>query len=157
MNDALNKSLIIGHEGKRLLAYFDTRGYLTIGCGFNLDALGAQGICASAGVNYLAVRKGAAITGAQCDAIFASQYLTTAAEARRVFPAIDGYPENAAAVICDMLFQLGLTRFMGFRHAIAAFGTRNWAQAITEIKDSALATQVPTRVEKNIALLQAIA
>lgn len=156
MNDALNKSVIARHEGERLQAYIDTRGRRTIAKGFNLDAPGARAICTAAGVDYDHVCAGALITQAQCDAIFDSQYATAAAEVRHIFPAIDTYPDNAGAVVCDMLFNLGFVGFLAFRHFIAAVGTCDWKMAIEEIRNSSLAHQVPNRVSDNIELLEAI-
>lgn len=157
MNDAQNKALIAGHEGRRLVAYADSRGYKTIGIGFNLDATGAAAICAAAGVNYDQVRAGALISEAQCDAIFELLYEAVAAQARKIFPQVDTFPDNAGAVICDMLFQLGSAGFLAFHHAIIAFGLKDWPGAIAAIRDSALATEVPNRVKDNISLLEAIA
>jgi GH24 family phage-related lysozyme (muramidase) len=156
MNDTLNKSVIARHEGERLQKYTDTRGRLTIARGFNLDAPGAPGICASLGIDYQAIRNGALLTQAQCDAIFNTQYATVASEARHIFPAIDTYAQNAAAVVCDMLFQLGFVGFLAFRHFIAAVGTFDWTLAVAELRDSYLAQEVPNRVNDNISLLEAI-
>lgn len=156
MNDAFNKQLIDKHEGNKLVAYKDTRGFLTIGRGFNLDAGWAMSICYALGVNYAAVRNGAYITREQSDAIFDRQYASVAAEARRIFPAIDGYPENAAAVICDMIFELGCAGFLTFRRTIAAFKAGDWAAAIAGIQNSALEREVPARTADNEALLKQI-
>lgn len=157
MNDTQNKALITGHEGRRLVAYADSRGYRTIGIGFNLDAAGAAAICAAAGVNFEQVRAGAMITEAQCDVIFELLYEAVAAQARKIFPQVDTFPDNAAAVICDMLYQLGTAGFLAFRHAVIAFGLKDWPGAIAAIKDSALAAEVPNRLKDNISLLEAIA
>lgn len=154
MNDVLNKNLISKHEGNRMTAYRDTRGFLTIGRGFNLDAPNAMAICYAAGINYAAVRAGCSITLAESDAIFESQYSLVAAEARKIFPEIDTYPEGAAAVICDMLFELGLAGFEAFKVTIAAFRAKDWPAAIAGIQDSALDRQVPAREAENMQLLR---
>lgn len=156
MNDELNKKLIMSHEGRRLKAYRDTRGFLTIGVGFNLDDALASGVCAAAGVDCQATRDGLPITDAECDLIFAHQYAAVAAEARGIFPGIDSYPENAAAVICDMLFQLGRTGFGHFVHTIAAFRAGDWKAAADGIAHSALAEETPHRVLDNCSHLDAI-
>jgi GH24 family phage-related lysozyme (muramidase) len=156
VNDALNETLIRGHEGYRLVAYKDTRGFLTIGVGFNLDGAGASQVCAQANVNYPAIRAGAALRPDQVDAIFAEQYAVVSKQAHAIFPAIDTFPDNAGAVICDMLFELGLSGFLAFHHTDACFTNRNWAGAIAGIKDSALSSEVPGRVENNVALLSVL-
>src|ERR1039457_4119498 len=111
MNDALNKSLISGHEGLRLKKYRDSRGFWTIARGFNLQAPGARAVCAAAGVDYLAVMTGAAITLDLANAIFDLQYNAVAGEARTAVPGIDQDPDNAGAVVCDMIFEMGLAGF----------------------------------------------
>lgn len=156
MNDEFNKLLIGGHEGLRLVPYRDSRGILTVGKGFNLEAPGAAELCARLHIAYAAVVRGMAITPAQAEAIFDAQYQVAADQARIVMPGIATYPENAAAVICDMIFQLGLLGFLKFRNAIAAFRAQDWKKAAAEIQDSELAKQTPHRVEENIALLEAI-
>jgi GH24 family phage-related lysozyme (muramidase) len=157
MNDAFNKALIQGNEGVRYYAYRDDRGFLTISTGFNLDAAGAEAICQQLGLDYAGMRGGKPITPAQNDTIFSYLYGVVAADIRTIFPQVDAWPQNPAAVACDMRYQLGHDGFRQFHHAIAAFQARNWAGAIAQIQNSALANQVPNRVKKNIALLRGIA
>jgi GH24 family phage-related lysozyme (muramidase) len=156
MNDSLNQTLIRGHEGYRLTAYRDTRGFLTIGVGFNLDGAGASIVCALADVSFSAARSGMALRPDQVDAIFAEQYAVVAAQARKIFPAIDSFPDNAGAVICDMLFELGLNGFLAFHNTEACFQARDWAGAIAGIQNSELESEVPGRVKNNIVLLSAL-
>jgi GH24 family phage-related lysozyme (muramidase) len=156
MNDAANKSLICGHEGLRLKKYRDSRGFWTIGRGFNLEAPGAAAGCAAAGVDYEAAMGGAAITLDQANALFDSRYNVVAGEARHAIPGIDGDPDNAGAVVCDMIFELGLAGFLAFHNAIAGILARNWPAAIAGMKASKWATQVPSREENDVALLEAL-
>ena len=157
MNDTLNKSLISGHEGLRLRKYQDSRGIWTIGRGFNLEVPGASAaVCAAAGVDYTAVMGGAAITLDQVNQIFESQYEAVAEEARHAVPGIDQDPDNAGAVVCDMIFEIGLSGFLAFHQVLAGLAARNWAQAIAGMKASRWATQVPSREENDVALLEAL-
>jgi GH24 family phage-related lysozyme (muramidase) len=157
MNDTLNKSLISGHEGLRLVKYQDTRGFWTIGRGFNLS-LGAASaaVCLAAGVDYTAVMGGAAITLDQADRIFESQYEAVAAEARQAVPGIDQDPDNVGAVVCDMIFEIGLDGFLLFHQVITGLLARNWPKAIAGMKASRWATQVPSREQNDVALLEAL-
>ena len=156
MNDTLNKSLISGHEGLRLKKYQDTRGIWTIGRGFNLETQAARAVCEQAGVNYDAVMAGAPITLDQANLIFDHQYATVAAEARKAIPGIDDDPENVGAVVCDMIFELGLSGFLAFHHAILGIMARDWKAAIAGMKASKWAAQVPSREENDVALLEAL-
>lgn len=49
-----------------------------------------------------------------------------------------------------MVFQLGLTKTLGFKKFIAALKTGNYATAIIEVKDSQWYRQTPNRVEQMI-------
>jgi len=156
MNDTLNKSLISGHEGLRLKKYPDSRGFWTIARGFNLEAPGAAAVCAAAGVDYAQVMAGAAITLDQANVIFEHQYDKVAAQARAAVPGIDADPDNVGAVVCDMIFELGLAGFLLFHHVILGLMQRNWAAAIAAMQESQWATQVPSREENDVALLEAL-
>jgi lysozyme len=156
MNDTLNKSLISGHEGLRLKRYPDSRGFWTIGRGFNLEAPGAWAVCAASGVDYDTVMAGAAITLDQANAIFDSQYSRVATQARCAIPGIDEYPDNAGAVVCDMIFEIGLSGFLAFHHTLAAIVARDWPAAIAGMNASKWATQVPSREANDAALLEAL-
>ncbi|HEY5054669.1 MAG TPA: glycoside hydrolase family protein [Acidobacteriaceae bacterium] len=156
MNDTLNKNLISGHEGLRLKRYPDTRGFWTIGRGFNLTAPAGPAVCLAAGVDYAAVMAGAPITLDQADAIFESQYEAVAAEARHAIPGIDAMPDNVGAVVCDMIFEMGLTGFLAFHLVILGLLARRWPEAIAGMKESKWATQVPSREENDVALLEAL-
>ncbi len=156
MNNTLNKSLICGHEGLRLKKYLDSRGFWTIGRGFNLEAPGAAATCAAAGVDYARTMAGTPITLNQADAIFDSQYDVVAREARYAVAGIDQAPDNAGAVVCDMIFEIGLSGFLDFHDVIAGMRARDWPRAIRGMKASKWATQVPSRMENDVALLEAL-
>jgi GH24 family phage-related lysozyme (muramidase) len=156
INNTLNMSVIGGHEGNRLVAYYDTEHCLTIGRGFNLDASSAPRICAQAQVVYSAIRMGHALTPAQSDAIFLQQYSLVAAQARATFVDIATWPDNAVAVACDMIFELGLMGFLGFHNTVKAFRAKDWAGVVAGIRESKLASEVPGRVQNNIEMLKQI-
>ena len=56
------QNLLMRHEGYRSTCYRDSRGFLTIGIGFNLDDLSAEETCQALGLNYSGLRAGYAIT-----------------------------------------------------------------------------------------------
>lgn len=99
---------------------------------------------------------GAAITLDQANRIFDLQYNEVAGQARHAVPGIDQDPDNAGAVVCDMIFEMGLGGFMAFHNTIAAMVARNWRAAIAGMKASKWATQVPAREENDVALLEAL-
>ena len=54
-------------------------------------------------------------------------------------------------VLIDMMFQLGIVGFCGFKKMIAAVKQHDYSKMIEEIKDSLYAKQVPSRAEDNIS------
>jgi GH24 family phage-related lysozyme (muramidase) len=156
LNDGLNRSLILGHEGRRFHAYPDSRGFTTIADGFNLMSTAAPAICAKFGIDYHAVLKGAPITPAQCDQIFDYNYGQVVEDLTRLFPHLAVLPDNLAAVLCDMRFELGYAGFRGFHDFLSAVRVGNWPQAVAAMWDSDWAKEVPTRVKNDASLLEAI-
>ena len=155
MNVAQAQALIQSHEGLRLKAYRDTRGVLTIGWGCNLQELATRTLFAKLDLNYVAICDGTAtLTLNQAIAIFQYQFDVVVASAKLNFSEFMQLPDNASAVICDMIFELGWAGFMEFRDFAAAVKAANWTAAIAAMRDSLWDKQVPGRVENDVLLLQ---
>ncbi len=120
-------------EGVRFKAYRDTVGKLTIGIGRNLDDVG--------------------LTADEVDFLFKTDIETAFAEARR-FPFFEQLTHPRQAAIVDMLFQLGMTRFKGFRKMIKAIDRGDYQQAAVECLDSRYARQTPTRARRIAAIIE---
>lgn len=148
------ESLIKRHEGLRLTAYRDTECKLKIGYGFNLDAGAARAICRQLKLDYEAIRNGAEITQADADAIFALQFGMVNAQARTLFPNFQEMPENVQSVVQDLIFNLGLAKFMGFKKTIAAFKAGDWDAAADHLTDSLWFRQVGSRAVEDVDLLR---
>ena len=52
----------------------------------------------------------------------------------------------ARNALIDMVFNMGITRFMGFKKMIAAIKNGDWVTAAAEMRDSKWAEQLPRRV-----------
>ena len=120
-------ALIAKHEGLRLKPYKDTVGKLTIGYGRNLDDVGiSQDI--------------------------ADQMLTEdvaqSIKACRKFKWFEDLNEIRQAVIVNMVFNLGITRFRKFKKTIAHIKRRHYCYASDEMLDSKWARQVKGRAEE---------
>lgn len=153
---SFTSDLIKKHEGLRLTAYRDTRGILTIGYGFNLQATAAKAICAQLELDYAGLCAGTTeLTQDQADSIFDHQLGTVIAGARITFPGFDSLPEKAQAVIADLIFNLGLGGFLTFRKTIALLKAGKWDAAADELVDSLWFRQVPNRAAEDVALLRA--
>ena len=127
MNDKL-RALLIRHEGIRLFPYEDSVGKLTIGIGRNLDDRGLS----NEEVNYL----------------FTNDVDMATLDLMKIFPDFSGWTESRRNALVDAMFNLGNTRFLGFKKMIAALKACNWKTAASEMRNSYWAEQLPARVEE---------
>jgi lysozyme len=119
-----------GHEGLSLKPYICTAGKVSIGIGRNLDDRG--------------------ISQDEALYLFNNDCIMTDQDLHRVFGSdFDRFPDNARLVFFDMMFQLGLVRFCGFRKMIEKAKAEDWKGAAEELMDSRYAKQVPKRAEEN--------
>jgi len=119
---------LVKHEGLRLKPYRCTAGKLTIGVGRNLDDVG--------------------ITQGEAMALLDNDIQRVEREVEQAFPWYDRLSAPRKNVVLNMVFNLGLARFRGFRNAIAAMQTENWADAAAEMLDSKWARQVGNRARE---------
>ena len=122
------RSLLLKHEGLRLTPYRDTVGKMTIGCGRNLDDVGISQIEALLMLNNDLDR-------IQKEAI----------ENFTWFKSIDTVRQD---VVLNMLFNLGLSRFLKFRRFISWMSVQNYEKASEEMLNSLWATQVGYRAKE---------
>jgi lysozyme len=80
--------------------------------------------------------------------VFNEDVKTYIEEAKKVFPNIDGLPEEAQQVIVNMCFNMGAPRLSKFKKFIAGVNDGNWSTAAVEMMDSRWATQVGVRAER---------
>ena len=150
-------ALIDKHEGFRAHWYHDTRGFVTIGYGTNLDAAGAIGHCKAAGLDWSALRAGQLITEDQARRLMEEAAQHAVHVALVIVVGLDEMPENVQLVVVDMVYNLGSAGFLEFHDMIAALGRRDWKAAAAAMKASAWYGQVQTRADDDIALMLAAA
>jgi len=156
MDLALITKLIEKHEGRRKIVYKDTVGKLTIGVGWNLDDPDSDIIASHFGLNLADLKSGAAtLTDDQINQVRDYQINEVVLAARRIFPNFDAMSPNPQAVIIDMIFDLGETRFSKFVSTIGQLKAGNWKQAAIDAGNSLWAKQVPRRAAEDVALLNA--
>ncbi len=115
---------LIRHEGLRLKPYEDSEGILTIGVGRNLEDVGLS----DAEVMFL-LGNDIEIVLRQC----------------RTFPWWNSLNQERQDVIANMVFNLGLPRFKGFKKTIAFIEAGDYQSAAVEMLDSKWARQVKGR------------
>jgi len=158
MDIAYTENLIRNHEGCEYTVYKDTKGLLTIGIGFNLEAPGAQAICQNLGIDYAGICSGAvALTDDQVNAIFGIQLNTAVQQAQQIVTGFDALPDPVQAVVVDMVFNMGAVGFSEFHQTIAALNAQNYAAAANDMQQSAWYGQVGDRAVQDVAIVNAAA
>lgn len=112
------------HEGLRLKPYRDTVGKLTIGFGRNLEDAG------------ISRSEAAAMLENDIDQVVAEL------ENMPLFLSLDPVRK---VVLANMTYNLGLTRFLGFRKMLAALAERDYEEAARQMLESKWARQVGVR------------
>lgn len=133
--DRLKKQLI-KDEGKRLKVYEDHLGYKTVGIGHLIKD--------TDDIKDLVV--GDKISEAKCEALFIEDLAIAIADAKIIFePVWADMPSIVREVTVNMLFNLGRSRFLGFKKTISAILLGEYERAAAEMLDSKWAKQVPSR------------
>ena len=125
MMDKALKDLLVKHEGLRLKPYLDSVGKLTIGVGRNLDDRG--------------------ISEDEAYIMLENDYKWTIPALKKVFKTFDSFTKNRQNALISMMFNLGETRFKGFKQMIAAIRAGNWQLASEQALSSTWAKQVKGR------------
>lgn len=129
-------------EGLRFRPYRCTEGKLTVAVGHNLEANPIPGI-----------GEGDSISKEYAIIIFALDMQRVLAEINIKFPWAWELSEIRFAVVADMLFALGLPRFLKFRKFIAAMARFDYETAKIELLDSIWARKLPNRSDRLARML----
>lgn len=122
--DILHKQLPID-EGIREKPYRDTVGKLTIGIGRNLDDVG--------------------LSKSEIYFLLDNDIAEAENVVRSMIDRFDDLTEERKAVLINMAFNLGATRFAGFKNTLQAVRDERWADAAQGMLDSKWAQQVGVR------------
>lgn len=118
------KSILRKHEGLQLKPY-DDKGRISIGYGRNLTENG--------------------ISLDEAEMMLETDILHAIDDLKKVLPNAHKTTENRRIAIADMMYNLGLTKFRGFKKFIEAFNSEEWDKAADEILDSKAAKELPSR------------
>lgn len=103
-------------RGDRHMPYRDSRGFLTIGRGRNLDAKG--------------------ISEEEAEFLFQNDLDPAIEDARALVANFDDHSESRKAALVELAFNMGRETLAGFRKMLAAFVAKRYAEAADELKDS---------------------
>ena len=129
------KDYITKHEELKLKPYHCPAGKLTIGVGRNIEDNG--------------------ISEDEAMYLLENDIKRCVNELREIFPNFDMFDETKKTALIDMIFNLGKTRFLGFKKMIAAIKKADWQTASKEAKDSKWCREVGVRCDDDTRLLRA--
>ena len=113
------------HEGVEKTVYNDSEGIPTIGVGRNLRDRG--------------------LSDDEIDYLLSNDIDIVVDELDKVMPWWKDLDEVRQRVLCDLVFNLGMPRFSGFKKSISYMKQQMWDQAADELLDSKWASQVGRR------------
>lgn len=115
------------HEGLRLKPYRCTAGKLTIGYGRNLDDVG--------------------ISKEEADELFLADWKQAEKELLKAVSWADSMSKRRYYVLVEMVFNMGISRFLQFKKMIECCRTGDYDKAAEQALDSAWHKQVGKRAE----------
>ena len=125
---------IRSHEGCKLFPYKDSTGNLTIGWGTNLNA-------------GITIDEAAYLLGNRIQSVIRE------AEAQDWWQRVSDNDARARAM-CEIIFNIGLSRLNGFAKALAALRAGDFDTCAAELLDSLWHQQVGKRAEVLAAMIQ---
>jgi len=122
------------HEGFAQFAYLDSVGVPTVGYGRNLKDRG--------------------VTENEAEVMLENDIRAAAEWAHVIVPTFALLTDRRREVVVNMIFNLGPTRFRGFKNFLAAIAAEDWGRAAAEMLDSKWAKQVGARAIELSNLMQ---
>ena len=123
-------------EGVRYVPYRDTKGIPTTGVGHNLQASPLP-----AGWSY-------PLTDAQVDTLLQADLKNAYSDLNRSLPWWTDLNDVRQRVICNMCFNLGMSKLAGFRNTLTAIRQGQYRDAASGMLNSAWASQVGARAQR---------
>lgn len=122
------RAQLIEHEGERLTVYRCTAGFLTIGCGRNLETTG--------------------ISKAESRYLLDGDITRCINECVSKFPWFPDLDPVRQRVLVDMTFQMGIGGLSHFRTTLKYIEARQYGPAADAMLQSKWAQQTPARAER---------
>jgi lysozyme len=129
------KTQLRQHEGVRNRPYRDTVGKVTIGVGRNLDDKGLK--------------------PKEIEFLLENDIDDVMTDIARTLPWFDGLSSRRQLVVADMVFNLGITRFLDFKRTIAAMAQGKYDLAADGMLESKWARQVGQRAKTLAGMMRA--
>lgn len=162
MNRELLKEQLITDEGLRLRPYKCTAGKFTVGVGRNLEDksltkdecffLGIKQTTKEGIISFLLEH---GITHEDAMYLLENDIDDVVRDLKRNFSWFDSAPEPVQRVLCNVVFNIGISRFLGFKKTIAFLKAKKYEEAAREMLNSKWASQVHDRAVRLSNLVKA--
>jgi lysozyme len=130
MIESLSKQLR-QEEGEKLVAYQDHLGYWTIGVGRLIDG-----------------RKNGGISQEESAYLLANDINRAVSQLKAKYPWFDKLNDPRKAVLCQMVFQMGLVGVTAFKNTLANIEAGKYEEAASGMLNSLWAKQTPARAKR---------
>lgn len=140
MNLKRLKTQLISDEGCKYHVYKDSLGKRTCGIGHLITANDAE----------FHVPLNTPVSEWRVEEFFDQDIDIAINDCKKVFPKFDLMPCELQEILINMIFNLGINRFKGFKKMIAAIEDKKYLQAAKEMKNSKWFQQVPNRATRLI-------
>ena len=141
-SDSLYNQLV-KHEGLLRKPYYDSRGNLTVGIGFNLNDINNQKILSKLNIKKEDLKRG--LNDNQVKALFDESMKIAKADALKYLPNLYSHPVQVQNAIIDMSFNLGYNRLNKFTDLKKSLMKRDYKTAANNMLKSLWARQVGKR------------
>lgn len=133
-------------EGIRKWRYFDSRGIMTIGIGFNLTRPDAKSKIEALGFSFRDITKGTIpLSNDAIYELFREELAAARAGAKRLIPNFYEHPEIVQDILTDLVYNLGEAGFRKFRNTRKAFIAKDYSRAANGLRRSLWYKQVKRR------------
>jgi lysozyme len=150
----LEKYLVF-NEGVRTRRYYDSRGFPTVGAGFNLARPGAREAIEAVGADFDRIKSGKdSLSQSQVTALLSADAQAAIETARSLFPDFDKYDPTRQLILADLAFNLGKAKLEEFTSFIAAVQANDWDQAASALRKSKWFTEVGKRALRNVEAMR---
>jgi lysozyme len=143
------------NEGLRTRRYYDSRGFPTVGAGFNLARPGAKEAIEAVGADFDRIKSGKdSLSQSQVAALLASDARTAIQAARSLFPDFDTYDAARELILADLAFNLGEAKLANFKRFISAVKAGDWDAAAAALRKSKWFSEVGKRATRDIEAIR---
>ena len=145
------------NEGYYPCAYTDSRGFRTVGMGFNLEKPGARSRIANVGADYDKVKsRSQCLSDAQIQKLFWQDMPIAVSCVTSWLPNWSTLPSGPKSAVVDMAFNLGCAKLKEFKKMKAALTQNppNYPAAAAEMKNSPWCSQVKGRCPRDVKCMR---